>query len=839
MTNMTKLLILTILLVSTVTYAQKESNIWYFGENAGLDFNSGAPVALTNGALITSEGCATISDNMGNLLFYTDGTTVWNRMHMQMPNGFGLMGHSSSTQSALIVQRTGSNNTYYIFTTPAQVMFEGKFGFHCTVVDMTLDGGLGDVTNFKNIQLHNSVTEKLTAVRHANGCDTWVIIHEWNSRNFLAYLVNNAGVNPTPVLSNTGTIHNGGTIAGSLNTNAIGQMKVSPNGSKLALAIYRMNIFELFDFDNATGIVSNPLSFPPIAAGQDGNVYGVEFSPDGSKLYGGLLREIYQYDLLAGTPSDIINSRTLIGSSSATIGALQLAPDGKIYCAHSNDSYLAAVNKPNALGSACNYVDMAVPLAGKMSKFGLPNFMQSHFYNQFSYVNTCIGDSTFFSGIDIINVDSVFWNFDDPASGAFNTSVDLTPYHIFSAPGMYNVEFTKYMQCGTFVFARTVTIDSLPVFSLGNDTILCPGTLLTLNVETQGANYLWQDNSSSSNLIISSPDLYWVEVMNSCGSVKDSIEVGYFPDLNVDLGKDTVLCSEQSLILDVSVPGATYIWQNNSTAPAYTINTEGLYWVEVTDTNNCSQADSITIGYSVPPNVNLGKDTILCQGQSLELDATSLGVNYLWQDGSLNALYPVSSTGLYWVEVTDSANCSGSDTISVKVQNVRADFEYEEIPCTNQIQFVNLSSEMALSYWNFGNGATSIENNPLHAYQANEKYRVVLVVTNPNSACADTAEAIIPFENDAFTDTLFVPNVFTPNGDGKNDYFEIKGFQNPCTPISSLTILNRWGKVVFKTEGTQFKWDGKSNDTNLIDGVYFYVIEGEYFQKSGSVTLLR
>ena len=690
-------LILNVTVFSTISFAQKEGNTWYFGENAGLDFNGGSPVALIDGALVTREGCAAISDEIGNLLFYTDGTTVWNRNHVQMPNGFGLMGNSSSTQSALIVRKPGSNNIYYIFTTPAQVNLNGSNGFRYSTVDMSLQNGLGDVVS-KNTLLYQPVTEKLTAVRHANGCDIWVIAHEWNTNGFRAYPVSNSGVNTSPVVSTTGAVHSGGTIGTFPNTNTVGQMKVSPDGSKLALAIHAMGIFELFDFDNATGIVSNPLSFPPIS----NRTYGVEFSPDGTKLYGSLgpEKELYQYDLMAGSFADIINSQTLVGSTTADLlGALQLASDGKIYCAIVGRSYIAAIANPNALGIACNYVENAVSLNGKMCLLGLPTFMQSHMSLQFTYKNHCVGDSTFFSVTDTTNLNAVVWNFNDPSSGSLNTSDKLNPYHIFISPGTYHVQLIKYTGCDTFIFFRPVVIHSEPPINLGNDTLLCQGNTLTLSAETQGASYQWQD------------------------------------------------------------------------------------------------------GFEGPAN-------------------------------------PVSSHGLYWVKVTSAAGCLGSDSINIQISNLKADFAYEEIPCTNQIQFINLSTDTLASYWNFGDGITSKENNPLHAYLTNEKYTVILIL-NSGSQCPDTAQAVIPVENDGISDTLFIPNIFTPNDDGNNDFFEIAGMDNPCINVNKLSIFNRWGLKVFETEGSQLKWDGRSNGNPLTEGTYFYVLEGKEFRRSGGVTLLR
>ena len=102
--------------LSFSSFSQNEGNIWYFGQNAGLDFNSGVPVALTDGQLNTLEGCASIADNNGDLLFYTDGSIVYNKNHTVMPNCFGLLGNSSSAQSAIIVKKPGSLTVYYLFT---------------------------------------------------------------------------------------------------------------------------------------------------------------------------------------------------------------------------------------------------------------------------------------------------------------------------------------------------------------------------------------------------------------------------------------------------------------------------------------------------------------------------------------------------------------------------------------------------------------------------------------------------------------------------------------------------------------------------------------------------
>ena len=357
-------LLFLLLLTGLCARAQRPTDVWYFGQQAGLSFASGTPTPLLDGAMTTYEGCATATTRRGELLFYTDGQTVWNRLHQPMPNGRRLMGSGSSTQSALIVPDPGSGNIFYVFTVAAQGSADG---LRYSVVDLTRDNGLGDVPR-ANLLLVTPVAEKLAAVRHANGRDVWVLAHRWNSRAFVAYLVTADGVSGPPVMSSVGSLNAGP------GRNAIGALKFSPDGTHLAAAIWReSNKFEVFDFDRSTGQVSKPRSFGPYA-----EAYGVEFSPDGRLLYGTCNNnpkaaksesEIWQFDLKT-------NAATLVGhSSNHKIGELQRGPDGRIYVAREDNYYLGIIEQPNAAGVACHYQDDGLKLGGRRSKLGLPNFV--------------------------------------------------------------------------------------------------------------------------------------------------------------------------------------------------------------------------------------------------------------------------------------------------------------------------------------------------------------------------------------------------------------------------------------------------------------------------------
>ena len=659
------LLFLFQLFAFTSSFSQKEGNIWYFGNKAGVDFNSGSPVAILNSAMNTGHGCACISDRCsGDILFYTDGTSVWDGTHTQMPNGSGLLGDRLSTQSAIIVPHPDTNSSeYFIFT----VKQSGSGGINYSIVDMNLNGGNGDVVvSSKNSPLISPTVEKLTAVKHQNNVDVWVITHELNSDAFYAYLITKSGLNTTPVISQVGNTYDSDAIKG--------YMKASPDGAHLAVALRNDNTVELLDFDYATGMVSNPIVFPDNYAG----AYGVEFSPDGSKLYVTINSNgLFQFDLDAGSANDIIASEVNLSSTPAV--ALQLGPDGKIYT--NEGRWLGAINDPNIAGVGCNYVSQSVYLGATVfGNSGLPTFLQSYF-SPTSIIESgvCLGNTTSFSISNVQQIDSLTWNFGEPSSGVANTSKLLTPTHSYSNPGNFFVELIYYGSvCGNPV-ADTITktieiIDvSPPSTSLGNDTVICPGETVEFSAGSPLATYLWHDGSTDSVFSASSEGTYWVEVTNSCGMDMDTIEVTEFvSDINFNLGNDTSFCAGNSLVLDVTNEESTYLWNNGSTEPTNFITTEGSYWVELKDKCNTFR-DSIRVDVLQPPQFNLGQnDTTLCFGNILLLNAASDAAEYKWQDGSTNPIFEVQQSGKYYVNVSN--RCGSSREI--------IDVLYEDCSCS-------------------------------------------------------------------------------------------------------------------------------------------------------------
>ena len=372
-------ILLSALCVNTAM-AQKQYNQWYFGQNAGLNFNSGSPVPISNSALSTTEGSASIaSATTGKLMFYTDGTYAYDTTNSVMSNSVsGMGGNISTTQSALIVPMPDSSTQYYVFTADAQVGLNshGTKGISYNIIDMRLNGGLGNLTVVHQLLL-TPATEKLTGMANCDGT-YWVLCHQWNTNNFYAYHITSSGIS-APVISSTGIINDSTGNTGYGET--MGYMKFSPDGKKLAVAIGSdINTVQVFDFNSSTGVVSNPFSDTHFAKNPLAEPYGLSFSPDNSKLYVSYAGEpslIYQYNLQAGDSTAIVNSRTVVGSYEYYFGALQIGPDNKLYVDRYEVDSIDVIENPNALGTACNYVPNFLYLGSYpiFTELGLPNNM--------------------------------------------------------------------------------------------------------------------------------------------------------------------------------------------------------------------------------------------------------------------------------------------------------------------------------------------------------------------------------------------------------------------------------------------------------------------------------
>jgi len=763
-------------------FSQREGNIWYFGGNAGISFNGGNPVALTNSAMFQYDGCATISDSNGTLLFYSNGVNVWNKNHVVMDNGSGLKGGYASTQSCVAVKQPKSDSIYYLFTVDDAA---GPDGFRYSIISMKRNGGLGKVIT-KNVSLLYPTTEKVTAVRHRNKKDVWVITHGWDTNAFYAYLITSTGLKTTPVVSKVGFKH-----AGSL-TRTAGYMKVSPNGKKLAWAMTNYNgVVEILDFDDSSGIVSNPITCYDIK-----DPYGLEFSPDGTKLYvtSRSLKEIFEFFLEAGSSTDVLSSLIKVGTSTVQLGAMQIAIDGRIYVAR-DDKYLGTINSPNAYGTACKYIDKSFYLANKESKFGLPTFNQSYFYNpEYSFENFCYGDTTLFNVMNSSLIDSIKWNFGDNGSSN-NFSNSFNAKHKYSASGIYTVSLLVYL-ISTKVDTLNWTIRIHPkpnaAFAI-NDSTQCEKENSVFFVDnstiTTGTLKSYWDFGDSDTSTLRNPlhkysvdDTFSVKLISiSDKGCKDTMlrKVYIYPTPKPDfIMNDSAQCFDRNKYeftnkSTINYGSINYQWDfgDGNTSkfdnPTHVYTSAGNFTVTLVATSNFYCRDTIKKTTYVTLNPTpIGafaiNDTFQCLfGNKFILTNNSYlstgTMSYRWTFGdgdSTTTFEPQHSyikEGNYNIKLTVISDKNCKDHITKKVYvNPEPDAKFsvgDSAQClrNNKMKFTNQSSIAygKLTYtWSFGDKSYSNLQHPEYTYTYNDTFKVSLLVIS-EAGCIDSVKKSI------------------------------------------------------------------------------------------------
>lgn len=263
------------------------------------------------------------------------------------------------------------------------------------------------------------------------------------------------------------------------------------------------------------------------------------------------------------------------------------------------------------------------------------------------------------------------WN-----DGSTNPTLNVTQ------AGTYAVAVTYNDGC---VLRDTARILAPNDFSpkLITDTTLCANDSLRLDAELNlvGATYRWQDGSTASNIRVSAAGQYKVTVELSGCTASDSTQVRIVSPSSINLGRDTSICAGQSLLLDASKSGGrTYLWSNGSTGSSLSVNTAGLYWVEVND-GQCTARDSINLSVLPALGLNLGRDTSFCEGGSFLIRSNLGNLAYRWQDGSTASSFRANTAGVYWLEAKGNG-CTERDSVNIRVQALpRFEFGGDTILC--------------------------------------------------------------------------------------------------------------------------------------------------------------
>jgi gliding motility-associated-like protein len=413
-----------------------------------------------------------------------------------MPNGSNLLGgfYNSCTQGALIVPFPEDNQRFYLFTLEEleaqSVNPLADNGLRYSIVDMTLNGGLGDVqVATMNTPLATDLTEKLIVIRSTEIKGFWVIAHKKNANEFLAWKIDACGVSAQPAISTVGSIFAISPFFGATEAWA-GAMDASPDGNRIGMPIDWSDRIEFFDFNKTTGVVSNPLTVnvtddsPPEFLRK----YGACFSPDGSKFYYTNINSVYQLNLSTYTSAAIASSNTLIYSPTLEPNnypcfQIEQAPNNKLYVAIGNTGRLDEISNPNSLGLACGYVSNAISFSPATCQLGLPAQVPLGGFAANSTItffpDSCLQSDISFSIATASPIIQINWNFDDPISGANNSSSSLNPNHLFSETGTYQITTTVNFECFSETVTQNITLvdcsDTLsPVVSFEFPNVITP-----------------------------------------------------------------------------------------------------------------------------------------------------------------------------------------------------------------------------------------------------------------------------------------------------------------------------------------------------------------------------
>ena len=842
------------------SFAQKQENVWAFGEAAGVDFNANTPFGFRT-SIDGKEGSASVCNEAGQLLFYTEGSLVWNRNHDLMPNGHHLTdlpalqnGNDtltatiSTTQGTIIVPVIDTPGKYYIFSLSSWEYGSDAGRLYYSVVDMSLEGGLGDVEQSrKGIFLDSGFQEKIVAIV-GDRCNIWLVLTCADGVSFKSFEITQTGIDPNPVISTPGSFSTAGIWP-------IGVIKASPDRKKVAIC-NEISGLGICDFDPVTGVVSNAVQLSQQPH------YGASFSPNGMLLY--VVQDdpgaynIYQFDLSLPTPNDIKNSKMSIGPSN--VGDIKIGPDGKLYFGSINHS-LGAIELPNVVGTGCQYSQSVVALNGGKVSFGLPNvvpiFVRDTATSSSHNILVCFADSITLSADTTQDKFDLWWE-----GGATTESITVDSsgtyvVHYHTAPCVYHTD--------------TFNVLFLSPAPEGGAFAGCKGESNSYLWVQPGAgdnnnyNYTWIDSSGNviSTAVSATGDTvytnnqgkYFVTISGDDCDTTIVVELNLPDYAALFVVDDSVICIGDATFLQNSSFGfSDYLWSfgdgdtSTETNPVHLYQSPGTYQIYLVG-NPCADSATATVTVDSMSYVrfDVGNQP-LCEGQGITFyssypdGADTLTWNF--GDGTFltegfQPVHAYDTSGIWTVTLTasfracpDASFVDSVTTFSHPTVNVGPDTSIcpggEVIRLSGRVE----PSGTVQSYlWNTGDETESI----------NARHHGIYWVQAVNEWGCKGTDSVEVFKSCY----LHIPNAFTPNGDGVNDYFLPRQDLSRRLTRFTMEVYNRWGQVIFRTDRLDGRgWDGRFNGSDQPGGVYIYLIVAEIDGRNnesykGNLTLIR
>ena len=371
----------------------------------------------------------------------------------------------------------------------------------------------------------------------------------------------------------------------------------------------------------------------------------------------------------------------------------------------------------------------------------------------------------------------------------------------------------------------------LPSFSLGRDSVLCDGDSLTIKLKPHGFNYIWSNGSRDTTQTLTKSSFVWAQLSNRGCTFRDSILTSFNPVPFFNLGADTTFCENDSIQLKNPVAGASSRWSTGSTDNSLTIFSDRVIWLEA-KLKNCSFRDSMELSTKSSPFVFLGRDSTLCEGDSISLiNPDSRGIPR-WSTGEVANSVIIKTTSTISLEINLNG-CIEKDTIVISFdEEPKFSFGSDTLICPGTSITLEPGVPSAIYKWQDGT------DREYYAADKSGEYFVEL----SRGGCS-FADSIFISTDTTCTCHLNYPNAFSPNNDDVNDHFIIL---HDCNVIQEeLQIYNRWGALIHKQIGHNPTWDGSCNGKIVPEGVFVFIYSYQHIfenttQKAhGVISILR
>ena len=691
--------------------AQNPCSHWYYGHRCHLNFNTPNQEPTIDGFGHTMDeilGTSSISVN-GNLLFYTDGTSVWNAQHQVMPNGyvlrdspivflyqpialltydtygaFGYTGSQSPTSitgvsafgtSTLVLPDPGSPSKYYILSGINEVKQSGVHNtavsnfpqttyprpgsLYYSKVNMNLNSGLGDVEqgSKRTLLKMNCGNQNVCAVKHGNNTNYWILTLGNTPNTLFSYEVTANGISTTPVVS---------TFPFNVSTTA--RLKANSLGSRLVASNFVDSLF-LFDFNKWTGVISNRIAislnnYPSptnglLSAAFPYMITGLEFSPNAKLLYFTNNTFLYQLDLTTYNLYSLSFPGSF-GAANKTHFGLQIGPNYKIYVIGNNNttngsiSPPSVINNPNAIGAACNFIydlGMTSVQISAIPKPSNPNFLYGSTYSFLNYITSMVAP----------------W---------INTAPTMTAVNAIT-----KCQFDTLSTVSLIVADTETSVSNLTLSASSSNTALLPNSNISIGVN--GAQRSLQFTPLANQTGTTTISLQLTDTNGLSSTQSFTLTILPSTPVSITSTLPTSVCDGNSVVCSCAIPANCSIeWQSNgvptgNTSNSYTVNQSASITAVCTSSNGCtSSSNAINITVRPLPQVqcSVNGPTTICIGDSVQVQALSTaGYSYQWfkntqlLPNATNAIYNAKQSGDYSYVATLNGCSKTSNAQTVQV----------------------------------------------------------------------------------------------------------------------------------------------------------------------------